>query len=626
LIISEVQIKNFRSLKDVTTPVYNRTIVVGANGSGKSNFLKALDSFFRTDAKFSIEDFWSKKSDHPIEIIITFSQLTPEEKEKFRDYIHDNKFIVKKEVSLVGNKVSSKYFGFILSIAEFNDVRSAENVEEMRERYEELRKSFAGLPKATTKKTIMQALEDWEKLNPDKCKLLPKESQFFGYTNVGSGYVKDFIGFLLIPAVKEAQEESEESRGSVLGRLIDFTVRGALKKNPQVINIEKQTKQTYQNLLQGEEMKNVEGRLNEKLNDFAPGVKTKFVVDTEQVDILSGFRVTAKLIEDQYETDVSGVGHGSQRAFIMALLEHNAEQINKKQTVGKTTTLVLGIEEPELYQHPSRQRHLSSVLERLSKPGKDINFQVIYVTHSPLFVRVTDLDNILRFHKTRGKSGPGSTSVTHITLQECANKLQEAYPGKKFSHETLLPRLRAIMTPWMNEAFFAKAVVLVEGENDRALIQGYGKAKGKDFDAMDIAVVPCNAKPNIDRPLVIFKKLGIPVYPVWDLDQDKDEEERKENINRALLKLCEYPSSLNETKVERGFCCFQKDFYNTIKGEIGQQFEENIKKYATQFEVDLNEAKKKPYILEQAVSDCASANFKSTTLDNMLEMITSLVS
>jgi predicted ATP-dependent endonuclease of OLD family len=178
----------------------------------------------------------------------------------------------------------------------------------------------------------------------------------------------------------------------------------------------------------------------------------------------------------------------------------------------------------------------------------------------------------------------------------------------------------------MNEAFFAKAVVLVEGENDRALIQGYGKAKGKDFDAMDIAVVPCNAKPNIDRPLVIFKKLGIPVYPVWDLDQDKDEEERKENINRALLKLCEYPSSLNETKVERGFCCFQKDFYNTIKGEIGQQFEENIKKYATQFEVDLNEAKKKPYILEQAVSDCASANFKSTTLDNMLEMITSLVS
>ncbi len=51
--------------------------------------------------------------------------------------------------------------------------------------------------------------------------------------------------------------------------------------------------------------------------------------------------------------------------------------------------LVLAIEEPELYQHPSRQRHLASVLLNLAEgalPGVAKNTQVIYTTHSPLFV------------------------------------------------------------------------------------------------------------------------------------------------------------------------------------------------------------------------------------------------
>ncbi len=612
-------------MRDITIPLHKHTVIVGANGSGKSNLLKALDFFFKTDAKFNIEDFWSRITTEPIEIKVTFSQLTKEEKDRFREYVHDDKLTIKKEVSLRGDKFSQKYFGFTLYNPDFIKVRSAEDAEEVRKQYAELRKNYSELPEKRNKKDILDTLENWEKQHPDKCERTPKENQFFGYTNVGSGYLRQSVDFLLIPAVKEAEEESEEARGSELGKLIEQTVRSALRKNPEATKIEQETKTKYQEIMGGREMKNVEQGLNEKLTNFVPEARATLVVGTEEVDILSSFRVTAKLIEDGYETDVASVGHGTQRAFIMALLEHNAEQFSaKEQTSENTKTLVLAIEEPELYQHPSRQRHLSSVFEKLSESTGNLNFQVIYVTHSPLFVKAANLDNIVRFCKTRQEGESGKSAVAHTTLDECAKQLGRAYSHEDYTGGTLLPRLRAIMTPWMNEAFFAKAVVLVEGEDDRALLQGYSKAVGKDLDSMNTSVVPCYGKANIDRPLVILKNLKIPVYPVWDLDHDKSTEKQRNDVNDALLKLCNCKNTSYETIVGDDFACFETDFPRTVKGEMGSQLEEMEKQYSAQFEIEYKSDMKNPHILERAIEDCVRGGSRSNVLDEMIKRIEKL--
>lgn len=41
--ISQVSIKNFKCMRDVTVYLERFTILVGANGSGKTSFLQALD-------------------------------------------------------------------------------------------------------------------------------------------------------------------------------------------------------------------------------------------------------------------------------------------------------------------------------------------------------------------------------------------------------------------------------------------------------------------------------------------------------------------------------------------------------------------------------------------------------
>ena len=64
--------------------------------------------------------------------------------------------------------------------------------------------------------------------------------------------------------------------------------------------------------------------------------------------------------------------------------------------------LVLAIEEPELFQHPNRQRHIAEILMQLAKgniPGVANKTQIIYGTHSPLFVGIDRIEQIRLLRK-----------------------------------------------------------------------------------------------------------------------------------------------------------------------------------------------------------------------------------
>src|SRR5262249_11088176 len=131
--------------------------------------------------------------------------------------------------------------------------------------------------------------------------------------------------------------------------------------------------------------------------------------------------------------------------------------------------LVLAIEEPELFQHPNRQRHLAKLFLQLahgSTPGVANKTQIIYATHSPLFVGIDRFNQLRLFKKMpNGEGKPKVTKIVRVTLDHIAEKLWEmdGKQGVPYTAINLGPRLHAIMTPVLNEGFFADAVVLVEG-------------------------------------------------------------------------------------------------------------------------------------------------------------------
>jgi len=97
--IESVRIKNLRSFADETVSFNDYTCLVGPNGSGKSTVLCALNIFFReienatTDlSQLDLEDFHLKNSDEPIEVTVTFIDLSPEAEQDFSNYYRHGKF------------------------------------------------------------------------------------------------------------------------------------------------------------------------------------------------------------------------------------------------------------------------------------------------------------------------------------------------------------------------------------------------------------------------------------------------------------------------------------------------------------------------------------------------------
>ena len=97
--ILEIKVKNFRCLKKAETTFDKLTVFIGRNGSGKSSLLHAILVFFTLNARIKNEDFFNKNTLDPIEIEITFEDLTTEEKTIFGRYMENDKLVVLKTIT-----------------------------------------------------------------------------------------------------------------------------------------------------------------------------------------------------------------------------------------------------------------------------------------------------------------------------------------------------------------------------------------------------------------------------------------------------------------------------------------------------------------------------------------------
>jgi putative ATP-dependent endonuclease of OLD family len=379
-------------------------------------------------------------------------------------------------------------------------------------------------------------------------------------------------------------------------------------------------------------------------------VDLEWITD-QQIDIPMP-RANMRLVEDGYPSLVGRAGHGLQRAFILTMLQHLAvaqapsspaatPQASDGESGDYSSSapsgpsirmpdLILGIEEPELYQHPNRQRHLSKILFQLaagSVRGVAQNTQILYATHSPLFVDIERFDSVrlLRKHDP-DDDRPKHTVVFQTDLDKIAEIIEAAdgKPKGTYSAETLRPRLQTLMTPWMNEGFFAGVAVLVEGEDDRAAILGVAKSKGHDFDSMEISVIPCMGKNNLDRPITIFRELRIPVYAVWD--GDEGDNNAKPESNHRLLRLFSEPEKDWPEKIADQYACFKRDLETTLKSELGEELFDTI---LADCQSEMGFAQRKdalkcPSVIQHLIEEAGKHGKTSATLEEIVARIVSL--
>ncbi|RBP52992.1 ATP-dependent nuclease [Arenicella xantha] len=73
--IVNVDIKNFRALKNVSVPIEKFSVLIGENDVGKTSFLIALETFFGVKKLSSSKDWYKDETDVDISIVITFKSF-----------------------------------------------------------------------------------------------------------------------------------------------------------------------------------------------------------------------------------------------------------------------------------------------------------------------------------------------------------------------------------------------------------------------------------------------------------------------------------------------------------------------------------------------------------------------
>ena len=96
MIIKSIRVQNFRCIRDETLPCEQLTALIGPNGSGKSSFLQALDMFYTPTASYTEDDFYNRNTLQDIIIMVTFADLTEDEKKLFQKYVEGEKLTVEK--------------------------------------------------------------------------------------------------------------------------------------------------------------------------------------------------------------------------------------------------------------------------------------------------------------------------------------------------------------------------------------------------------------------------------------------------------------------------------------------------------------------------------------------------
>jgi putative ATP-dependent endonuclease of the OLD family len=159
------------------------------------------------------------------------------------------------------------------------------------------------------------------------------------------------------------------------------------------------------------------------------------------------------------------------------------------------TGLLLLIEEPELYLRPQAQRYLYRLLREFALAGN----QVIYSTHSPAFLNVARMDELV-FVERLDRTGTRTVQPEPVSADDDFRVMTEFDAAR-------------------SELFLARAVVLVEGLTEKLVLPFVFSSLGHDVDREAISIVECGGKPNLSLFARICRATGVPFVVVHDSDR-----------------------------------------------------------------------------------------------------------
>lgn len=637
--IASVRIQNFRSFFDETIEFDDYTCLVGPNGSGKSTVLTSLNVFFRETANTSTnlvelgrEDFHQYKTENPVRITVTFTSLSTEATEDLKAYVRQGRLVVSAVAKWNDQTQSAPVlqYGERLGIEDFRKYFEMEKAGaksgELQEFYtKELKPKFPDLPAAKTKPQMEDALRAFESAHTDLCVLIPSEDQFYGVTR-GANKIEKYLQWVYVPAVKDAVTEQTETKSSAIGKLLQRRVHSQLSLDGAVEGIKQEAMTKYRELLTANQslLGKLSASLNTRFRQWAHHDASLSLQWQDQEKAVSIAKPTAevKAEEGSFKGDLARFGHGLQRSFIFALLEEAAEHTDDGPR------LILGCEEPELYQHPPQARHLAAVLQKLSTQ----NAEVVVCTHSPYFVSGKSFENV----RLARKDTDGSVKLRRVEFAKVAKAVATVTGSNLAKPGGMCAKIDQEMESPMNEMFFCGFRVFVEGLEDVAYVNAYLSLLGlwDEFRSLGGYIIPVQGKNHLINALAIANEFALPYYVIFDADGDtppddparptgrRSQHERENNAIFALAGLGSPSAFPAAPVVEKNIAAWPSKMSDIIKAEIGAEHLTAAKgAVRTQYGINVADMDKNGLFIGYTMAEAWEKGHRSATLSALCDKV-----
>ncbi|MCS3921968.1 putative ATP-dependent endonuclease of OLD family [Methanococcus voltae PS] len=521
MLLDSVHIKNYKSIEDLELNFKNNcTILLGINGSGKSNILDAICCASSRYARIVNYDRDCNKNARrkmkPIEITYYY-KLTKES--SFYDYL------VSKNIVGVDPFLDKVYCTNKLTIEngktyDYTYKFNQEFIEKIaiNNTYDPANKIFNPVtvfdPSKNTVKMFMNGQSNTEYI---KTEMIDEElegivSEFkdtikgLGPLNVN--YWTREPQYLLIGDVKVVDMRNNIEHNMPLRNILYIYGKKELGfNNDETENLEKL--KNALNLIMNDETEKKTCKvcltklINEHLAEVWPNHTTYLDIDIEGIGENAVFKFTVKdkgLDNNYYKMNERSDGY---KQFMSILLS-----ISTGNLCDKFKNSILVIDEPEKGLHISAIEYLRNELIRISK-----NNNVIISTHSPYIADKNKLNRHIKVHKESGK-----TRIEYISKDDplCDEVIYQA-----------------LGTSILN--IVSENVIVFEGLTDAEVFNCMTtKLKENDFDIADITAINAEGATNVHQYIKHLKNNKIIQSYVF-LDSDKAGKSAMKKIKEDTL-------------------------------------------------------------------------------------------
>ena len=549
--ISEMEVENFKSIRRQVVHVKDIFALIGRNNSGKSNFIKALGLFFNPSTKdIDRSIFYKQDSSKKVRIRVKFSSLNEWELNELRPWMKGDDFIMERQFEEVDDdqfSVSTYAVTDAPQIDWLNEkLITGANIPDWWDRREELIvgsvnfSAFLG----EKKPNVTQWKESAKKFLEEAGDIVPYDEVLSenpkGYAGVLKGCLPQFI---YVPAVRSIEEEAKVNKTNPFGQLIHAVLESIPDEQKGVLKTALSSVSGLLNRGDDQRISKVqefEERLNRLMADM---FECDVEIEIGMPEVEEVLKQTSIQVDDGWRTHIDAKGSGLQRSMIFTILRAYAELKQEEADEERgARSIILAIEEPEIYLHPQHQVAFYNTLRSLTL-GSD---QVIYTTHSPSFLDVSRFDQ-LGLVKKLGEDGCESC-LTQVSIDQFINDLKTRYKDLNPTAEGVREQYSNVFGGRQAEGFFADKIVIVEGDSEKHVLDVLAPELGVDFYRANIGVVVTGGKGHMDRLVRLFGAFSIPCYVVIDSDtgEGNSSAARKKTVElMSLMQMWQAPDILD---------------------------------------------------------------------------------